>query len=204
MATKILVLGTSNEGKVREMRELLADVRLEIRGLGDFGGLPDVPETGNTFAENAALKASAYARLTGHWALADDSGLEVEALGGSPGVRSARFAGNSASDAENIEKLLQDLKNVESGKRGACFVCEMALSDPEGKIRHEAKGYCRGQISLKPIGFNGFGYDPIFIPDGFSETFGQIPGELKNEISHRTVAARKIKEFFENPGWERT
>ncbi|HUF03838.1 MAG TPA: RdgB/HAM1 family non-canonical purine NTP pyrophosphatase [Aridibacter sp.] len=191
-----VVIGTRNEGKIAELRELLGRTGVELLGLSAFEGLPDVPEDGSTFGENAAQKASAYARLTGNWALADDSGLVVPALGGRPGVFSARFAGKGASDAENTVKLLEKMRDLDSEERSACFVCEMAVADPSGAVIFRSEGRCEGTISHKPFGKNGFGYDPVFIPDGFSETFGELPDDVKSGISHRSAAASKIADFF--------
>jgi XTP/dITP diphosphohydrolase len=193
---KELVIATGNPGKVREMVEMLEGVPLEIRSLADFADLPKVEETGRTFAENAAIKATAYATRTGALVLADDSGLEVPWLGGDPGVRSARFAGENASDAENTAKLLASMKNAEGKDRLACFVCEMAVADPSGEILFRASGTCRGSISHKPSGINGFGYDPVFVPEGFAESFGELPPKIKKNISHRSAALKQIIDFL--------
>lgn len=191
-----LTIGTGNKGKARELAAILVPIGIPIRDLSSFDDLPEPDETGSTFSENAAIKACEYARLTGTWVLADDSGLVVEALGGRPGVWSARFAGNGASDEENIEKLLDEMKDLAGNDREACFVCEMAVAGPEGDLLATSTGTCPGTIALKPSGFNGFGYDPIFIPEGFEQTFGELQDSVKNEISHRTVAARQIRDFF--------
>lgn len=191
-----LTIGTGNKGKARELAAILAPLDIPIRDLSSFGFLPEPEETGATFAENAVIKAREYAKLTGSCVLADDSGLEVEALTGLPGVRSARYARIGASDEENIKKLLEELKDIPEKDRVACFVCEMAVAEPEGSIMVTATGTCPGLITLKPRGHNGFGYDPVFIPEGFEETFGELPDSIKNEISHRTVAARQIRDFF--------
>ena len=185
-----LVIATRNAGKIRELEELLADMPLRLRSLNDFRDGFEPEETGATFAENAALKARSYALQTGVSALADDSGLEVEALGGAPGVFSARYAGANASDQERIEKLLAEIGNSEN--RRARFVCAMAVAGENGAIKFTAEGVCDGQIARSARGNGGFGYDPIFIPDGFSETFGELPNGVKQQISHRKRAISEI------------
>ncbi len=167
-----------------------------MKSLKDFAEIPEVEETGKTFAENAELKAKYYASQTNCWTLADDSGLEVEDLDNAPGIFSARFAGKNASDAENINKLLEDLQKINNSDRKARFVCEMAVSDETGNIKFTAKGFCYGKLAVKPCGYNGFGYDPIFIPNGHFKTFGELPNEIKQQISHRSIAADKIIEYF--------
>lgn len=194
---KQVVIGTRNKGKIAELGDLLGGTGIRLVGLSDFENVPDVPEDGTSFGENAAKKASAYAVRTDNWAVADDSGLVVPALGGKPGIFSARFAGEGASDAENTAKLLKEMHDLEGVKRSACFVCEMAVADPSGVVILTAKGECCGTISHKPFGTNGFGYDPVFIPDGFSKTFGELPDDVKSKISHRSAAASKIADFFE-------
>ncbi|QQS41122.1 MAG: RdgB/HAM1 family non-canonical purine NTP pyrophosphatase [Acidobacteriota bacterium] len=191
-----IVIGTRNEGKISELRGLLERSRVELLGLSSFEGIPEIPEDGATFGENAARKASAYAKLTGNWALADDSGLVVPALGGRPGVFSARFAGIGASDTENTAKLLEEMRDLEDDSRSACFVCEMAVAEPSGEVVFRSEGRCHGTIARKPIGIRGFGYDPVFVPEGFSETFGELSEEVKSRISHRSAAASKIADFF--------
>jgi XTP/dITP diphosphohydrolase len=191
-----LVVGTNNAGKIRELNELLADLPVEIAGLDNFENIADVEETGETFAENAILKATDYARQTGFWALSDDSGLEVEALEGAPGVYSARYAGEGAVDRERIAKLLGELAATGDRTRRARFVCVMAVADQNGEIRYLAEGVCEGAIAPAPSGANGFGYDPIFVPDGFTETFGELSSTVKQEISHRARAIKKIIRFF--------
>ena len=195
-STAEVVVGTRNSGKVAELRGLLRGAPVRLVGLAEFGDLPEVEETGVTFAENAEIKATAFARLTGHWAVADDSGLEVRALGGEPGVRSARYAGEAASDAENTAKLLSKMENFPEDQRAACFVCEMAVARPSGEIVFTSRGECEGRLTRKPIGINGFGYDPIFVPTGFDHTFGELPEAIKSGISHRAAATEKIVEFL--------
>jgi XTP/dITP diphosphohydrolase len=191
-----LVVGTNNAGKIRELNELLEDLPVEICGLSEFKEVEDVEETGTTFTENAVLKASSYARQTGLWALSDDSGLEVEALKGAPGVYSARYAGEKAGDDERIAKLLGELGKTGDRQRRARFVCAMALADANGGLRFLAEGVCDGTITHEPRGANGFGYDPIFVPDGFEHTFGELSSTVKREISHRARAIKKIMRFL--------
>lgn len=191
-----LVVGTNNAGKIKELNELLADLPVGISGLNEFENVYDVEETGTTFEENAVLKANSYALQTGCWALSDDSGLEVEALGGAPGVYSARYAGEGAGNDERINKLLGELAKTGSESRRARFVCVMALADETGEIKFLAEGVCDGVIADQPRGANGFGYDPIFIPEGFEETFGELSSTVKREISHRARAIQKIIRFL--------
>ncbi|MDQ4122106.1 MAG: XTP/dITP diphosphatase [Acidobacteriota bacterium] len=191
-----ILIATGNAGKVREFAELLKDLPIEILGLKHFPEIEEVEETGATFEENAKLKAAGYAVQTGFWTLADDSGLEVEALENAPGVFSARYAGKTASYREKMEKLLAELKKTGDRERKARFVCAIALAAPDGEIVHLESGTCEGQISDKPRGSNGFGYDPVFVPDNFQKTFGELPENIKQEISHRGRATRKIIRFL--------
>ncbi len=195
---KTILLGTRNAGKIKELKRLLDSTELNIVDLNSFRTLEEPVETGKTFAENAAIKASAYAIETNCYALADDSGLEVTVLGGKPGIYSARFAGNNATDAENNRKLLKELAVIESIDRSAQFVCAMSVSNPDGNIIFATSGTCTGTISDKPNGINGFGYDSLFVPSGFDKTFGVLSIEVKAKLSHRAAAARKIKAFLES------
>lgn len=156
-----------------------------IAGLDTFDNIEEVAETGATFSENAQLKAAGYARQTGLAAVADDSGLEVAALGGRPGVLSARYGGDALTFDEKMDKLLAEIASTGSSDRSAQFVCSMALSDPRGKILHAVDGVCPGNIAQYPRGSGGFGYDPIFVPEGYDETFGELPDHVKADISHR-------------------
>jgi len=185
-----LLIATKNAGKIKELKELLIRLPLQIRCLNAFPSITEPEETGANFAENAILKAKYYALQTKLWALADDSGLEVRALNGAPGVFSARYAGEDATAEEKIKKLLQKLNNIKD--RRARFVCTMAIADEMGEIKFVADGVCDGTIALTASGANGFGYDPVFIPDGFSQTFGELSDRIKREISHRARAANKI------------
>ena len=193
-----ILIATKNIGKVRELNGFLADLPLQLRSLDEFSNVIEVEETGATFAENAVLKAKGYARQTGLWALADDSGLEVVALNSAPGIFSARYAGENSTDAEKINKLLEELNKTSDKKRRARFVCAMAISDDKGEIKFLGEGLCNGTIALTPSGIYGFGYDPIFIPAGFKQTFGELSGEIKDKISHRAQAIEKIIRFLSN------
>lgn len=191
-----LLIATNNAGKVREIENFLADLPLELLCLNDFSHVVEPEETGATFVENAVLKAREYALQTGAWSLADDSGLEVEALNGAPGVLSARYAGKNADDRTRIEKLLDEVEETEDRNRRARFVCAMAIADENGEIKFTTEGVCAGAIAPAPVGENGFGYDPIFIPDGFSETFGELSGDIKSRLSHRRAAIDEIIQYL--------
>ncbi len=191
-----IVLATRNKKKLVELERVLAGAHVELLGLDAFPGTPEVEETGATFEENAALKASQVARFTGHYALADDSGLEVDALGGSPGVFSARYSGPQANDQKNLEKLLLELKTVPEGKRTARFRAVMALAAPDGNVIRTFAGVVEGTIGFSPAGANGFGYDPVFYPLGRSRTFAQMAPEEKDALSHRGRALEKLKQYL--------
>ncbi len=199
---KILVAST-NPGKLKELREMLGG-DIEWVGLADFPNIPEIEEDGKTFAENARKKALGYAKATGLWTLADDSGLVVDALGGQPGVKSARFAESHRRDRKerrdlldkkNIEKLRTLLKKIPKEKRTARFVCCLCLASPE-KILIETEGELEGVIGERPVGENGFGYDPIFFVPKLNKTVAQLSSEEKNAISHRGNAIRKLKTLF--------
>jgi XTP/dITP diphosphohydrolase len=192
-----LLLGTRNAGKVHEIRTLLGTPRLNLRSLIDFPGVAVAPEDASTYEENAIAKAQFYAAATGLCALADDSGLEVAALGGIPGVHSARYAGDSASDADRRSLLLRELRKCAASNREARFVCFVAIVSPEGEVLNLSSGECRGRITEAARGESGFGYDPIFIPDGYEETFGELDEAVKNAISHRARALSNTKVFLE-------
>jgi XTP/dITP diphosphohydrolase len=191
-----LLVATNNTGKIKELNELLADLPISLFGLKHFENTLEPEETGATFTENAILKANSYARQTGFWALSDDSGLEVEALNGAPGVFSARYAGVNATDRERIVKLLDELAVSGDKSRRARFVCAMAIADETGEIKFLAEGICDGKIAFNPRGANGFGYDPIFVPDGYEQTFGELSSAIKGKISHRARAIVKIMRFL--------
>jgi XTP/dITP diphosphohydrolase len=187
-----IVIATKNNGKVKELADILADLPVNLRSLNDFENIVEPEETGVDFIENAVLKAREYARQTRLWSLADDSGLEVEALNGAPGVYSARYAGKNATNEQRIEKLLGELEKTDDENRRVRFVCAMAVADATGEIKFVAEGVCNGTITKAPRGANGFGYDPVFVPEGFSETFGELSDDVKREISHRARASKKI------------
>jgi len=187
-----LVIATTNKGKLREIRELLEGLDINVMGLADFAGCPDVVEDGATFRENALKKARAIAAFTGKATLADDSGLAVDALDGAPGVYSARFAGKDADDSKNNRKLLKLLKDTPESGRGARFVCVMALAGP-GIKEVTVRGEVRGRITREPRGESGFGYDPLFCYHRAGMTFAEMGPVEKNKVSHRGRALGKIK-----------
>lgn len=191
MLNKLLV-ATGNQGKLKEIREILSDI--EVLGLSDVGIECDVEETGTTFAENAYIKAFEISKRTGLPVLADDSGLEVEALGGRPGVYSARFAGEHATDDENVNKLLAELKDVPKDKRGARFACAMCLIFPDGRKIETFGTSCPGIIIDSKRGENGFGYDPVFFAPEYGKTFSEMTMEEKNKVSHRKAALAALSE----------
>ena len=182
-------------GKVREYRELLADLPFDVLSLADVGIGVDVAETGATFAENAILKARAYARLSGLLTWADDSGLAVDALDGWPGVHSARHAGPDATDTDRIAILLQRLADIPPAQRGAAFHCVVAIAAPDGRV-WTTEGMCPGVIIDEPTGSGGFGYDPVFFVPQQGKTFAQFSAAEKNAISHRGIAARKAAKLL--------
>lgn len=191
-----LLVATGNKGKIKEIGALLKDAPYEVLGLSDFPGIVEVEETGNTFAENAILKARGYAGQTGCLTLADDSGLEVLALGGAPGVFSARYGGADTGYNEKIALLLDEIDKTGSKDRRARFACVMALASETGGIIHTSEGFCEGRIGFEPVGDNGFGYDPVFIPDGYGSTFGELADDIKQQISHRARAINGIIRFL--------
>ena len=205
-----LLLGTRNAGKVREIETILGNIPWRRRFLDEFANVGVAAETAPTYAENAIAKAQFYARETGLWALADDSGLEVEALNGAPGVYSARYAGEGASDADRRGLLLAELARVngedprvlDAGRhnvganRRARFVCVVAISTPDGRVLTTAEGVCDGKMIFEERGTNGFGYDPLFVPDGFDQTFAELSDSIKNRISHRARALLKTRTFL--------
>ncbi|HQZ95061.1 MAG TPA: RdgB/HAM1 family non-canonical purine NTP pyrophosphatase [Pyrinomonadaceae bacterium] len=191
-----LLIATNNQGKVAELQDLIADFPIELLSLADFPAVVEVDETGSTFAENAELKAAGYARQTSSFALADDSGLEVDALDGRPGVLSARYGGEATTFAEKISMLIDEMKAAESDERRARFVCSISIADTKGTILFTADGVCKGRIADSPRGAGGFGYDPLFIPDGFAQTFGELDRSTKQTISHRSRAFQQIIPFL--------
>ncbi|MFZ2447305.1 MAG: XTP/dITP diphosphatase [Syntrophobacteraceae bacterium] len=194
MTRQILVLATKNKGKSAEIREFLKDFPIEIKDLNDFGPIPEVVEDGASFEENAYKKSSFTAKVLGLAALADDSGLEVDALGGVPGVHSARYAGPNASDPENNARLLRELTGVDDRK--ARFCCVLSLAVPSGPaLTYEA--FCEGVILDSPRGENGFGYDPLFFYPPEAKTFAEMNREEKSRVSHRGRALADLRREFE-------
>ncbi len=191
-----LLIATRNQGKRGELQQLLRGLPFALSDLADFPSINEIPETGKTFVENASLKAAGYARQTGLLTLADDSGLEVHALNGAPGVLSARYAGERASDAERTSKLLNELSQAQPSERNARFVSAVAIANPDGEIMNISIGACEGRIALEPKGTGGFGYDPVFIPAGYDVTFAELKPEIKNQISHRARALTGAHEFL--------
>ncbi|MHB8899599.1 MAG: non-canonical purine NTP pyrophosphatase [Thermoguttaceae bacterium] len=188
----VLVLGTGNRKKGLELAELFEPLGLTLKTLADFDNPLDVVENGRTFADNAALKAAQQARHLDVWVLGEDSGLEVDVLGGAPGIYSARFAGAGANDGSNNRLLLEKLAGVPAEKRTARYVCHMTLSDPSGTLHAESEAYCRGRIGPEPHGTHGFGYDPLFQVLEYHRTFAQLGPRAKAVLSHRARAARQL------------
>ncbi|HUG92757.1 MAG TPA: RdgB/HAM1 family non-canonical purine NTP pyrophosphatase [Planctomycetaceae bacterium] len=184
----MLVLASRNRKKSDEIRALLAPHGVEVVSVAAFPGVPDVVEDGATFAENAAKKAREVAIRVGRWTLAEDSGLRVDALGGAPGVYSARYAGEPSDDLQNNLKLVSELAGVPPERRTARYVCHVALADPAGEIRLSEEATCRGRIVDEPRGRHGFGYDPHFLIPEYHRTFGELGPVVKNQISHRARA----------------
>lgn len=190
----VLVIATRNKGKTAEIKDLLKDFPVDIKNLDDFGPIPTLEEDGDTFDENAYKKASFAARILGLPALADDSGLLVEALGGAPGVHSARYAGENATDEQRFLKLLDDMQG--KSDRQAAFECVISIAVPTGPaLTYEAR--CQGLIAQYPAGANGFGYDPIFYYPPYQKTFAELTREEKNRVSHRGKAFAEFKEEFD-------
>ena len=189
-----LVLATRNHGKTKEIRDLLEGFPVEIKNLDDFGTLSEVEEDGDTFDDNAFKKASFAAKALGLPAMADDSGLEVEALGGAPGVRSARYAGPNATDQNNNAKLLKEMQGKDN--RAAAFMCVISIAVPSG-VALTYEGRCEGLIAQAPAGNQGFGYDPVFYYPPLKKTFAQLTVEEKNRVSHRGKALKEMREEFD-------
>ena len=193
-----LLLASANQGKLRELRTILDGLGVELVGLDEagLGEPPEVEETGETFLENALLKGRGYAAWSGLAAVADDSGLEVDALGGVPGVRSARYAGPGAGDQANLDKLLAALEGVPPERRTARFRCAAVLVDPKGGEWH-AEAAWEGQVLDAPRGTGGFGYDPVFLPDGWDRTSAEVDQATKDAASHRGKAFRALRPAIE-------
>jgi len=195
LPTEILI-ASNNTGKVAELRGLMRKLPLQFKYLRDFSKIEDVEETGSTFEENAILKASEYARRTGMWTIADDSGLEIDALDGRPGVFSARYGGDRLSFVEKMQLILSEMEKSANHSRRARFICVMAVADETGQILFTAEGTCAGEIAESPRGTGGFGYDPIFVPEGFTHTFGELSDAIKQQISHRGRACVLIMRYL--------
>jgi len=192
MSHPIIVLATGNRKKGAEMSELLRYLGLELKTLADFDDKIEVVEDGGSFAENAAIKGVQQARFLKHWVIAEDSGLSVDALGGAPGIFSARFSGENATDESNNHLLLEKLKDLPLPKRGAYYTSHFVITDPTGMVRARCEGRCYGRIRTVPSGFGGFGYDPLFEIVEYHKTFGELSAELKHQISHRGRSARQL------------
>lgn len=195
---KEILIATKNVGKAKEFKTLFDRYGIQVKSLLDFEEeLPDIEETGSTFEENAALKSEGIAELLNMAVMADDSGLVIDALDGRPGIYSARYAGEPKDDKKNIEKVLMELENVPLEERTARFVCVLSVSIP-GQPTIYKKGYCEGTIALEEKGTHGFGYDPIFIPKGYSQTMAELDPEEKNKISHRKNAMVQLEDWIKN------
>lgn len=192
-----LVIATKNKNKIREIKALLKNMPIQVLGLDDGKWqIPEIIEDGKTFKDNAIKKAQTIANITGKIALADDSGIEVDVLKGEPGVYSARFSGEKATDRENNIKLLNLLNDIPADRRGAQFRSVIAIATPQGKAE-VVEGVCRGGVGFSERGGQGFGYDPIFIPAGYNKTFAELSLDIKNKISHRGRALEKAKLILE-------
>lgn len=187
-----VVLASRNQKKSLEIRQLLAPYGIPLVSVADFPEATEVEESGTSFRENAELKASQVAKQTGHWAIGEDSGLQVDALNGAPGIYSARFAGEGATDELNNRKLIDELKDVPEERRGAGYVCHVAVAAPDGTIRLNVEATCRGRIAHEARGNNGFGYDPFFLIREYHRTFGELPSVVKQHLSHRARAFERL------------
>jgi XTP/dITP diphosphohydrolase len=195
-----ILLATTNPGKVREFSDLLGSEKIVWRTLSDFPGITTIDETGSTFRANAILKAGGYAKATNRWTLADDSGLEVDALSGQPGIHSARWAQQhhaGSGDSANNDLLLKQLQSTPDDLRGGRFVCVLALADPAGRIILTARDTVAGRILRAAVGGGGFGYDPLFYIDALQKTTAQLPPHEKHQISHRGKALRRLKKLMD-------
>ncbi len=191
-----LVIATRNEKKEKEIKNLVKDLGMVITSLKDYPQLPEIKEDEDTYTGNAVKKAESVAAFTNKWTLADDSGLEVDALNGQPGIYSARFAGKEQDDRANIRKLLRLMKDVPQGKRQARFRCAIAISRPGGEVIKTFEGVCEGLISFKVRGRFGFGYDPVFVIPAYNKTFAELGPAIKDQISHRSSALNQARTFI--------
>jgi XTP/dITP diphosphohydrolase len=187
-----LIVASRNRKKSGEISDLLAPYGIEVISVSEIAGVPEVVENGSTFAENAAKKASETARALSLWTLGEDSGLEVAALAGAPGIYSARFSGPNATDESNNAKLMSELSAVPEERRDARYVCNVALADRSGAIRLQVEAYCRGRMIREPQGTNGFGYDPYFLIREYHRTFGELSPAVKRRLSHRARAFERL------------
>lgn len=192
-----IVLATRNKKKVEEIQRIIGDMDVKFLTLNDFASCPEIEEDSDTFEGNASKKAVEIMKCTGKPAVADDSGLEVFALGNVPGVRSARYAGDSAKDIDNVKKLLHDMKGLPDGGRGARFVCCITLALPDGRVE-SFWGFSEGSIGTEPHGEMGFGYDPVFYPSGHTRTFAEMAPAEKDTLSHRKAALEKLRMYLKN------
>ena len=197
MFMKELIVASRNKGKVGEIKELLADLPYRVTSLLEYPDLPEVIEDGKTYQANALKKAREIALATGKMTMSDDSGIEVKALGNAPGIYSARFAGEGASEKARNKKLFAMLKDVPIRKRQARYRCVIALVDAKGRELGMVQGTCGGFIALKEMGENGFGFDPLFLLKRYNKTFGQLPSSLKAKISHRARALKKFRRLLD-------
>ena len=187
-----IVLASRNQKKCKEIHDLLDPYGFELLSVADFPNVAEVEETGSTFAENAALKATEVAVATAHWAIGEDSGLMVDALGGAPGIYSARYSGEGATDEKNNAKLMEELKDVPQEKRAAGYICSIAVADATGNVQLAVEASCRGRIAFSAQGNNGFGYDPYFLIPEYHCTFGELSPLVKQHLSHRARAFRLL------------
>src|SRR5687768_3265508 len=191
-----IVIATQNPGKIVEVVSILEGLPFKLLSLANFTNVMAVEESGDTFAANATLKAQGYAKQTGHCSIADDSGLEVDALGGAPGIISARFAGEDVNDADRVSFLLSRIQVMPEAERTARFRCTIAVADSKGELMHLANGVCEGTIAFQPRGDHGFGYDSVFIPAGHEWTFAEMELEVKNQLSHRALALSQLRRYL--------
>ena len=198
MSSRTIVLASRNKKKTKEVSEILSAVGFTVIPVTNFSDVPDVEEDGQTFAENAAKKASQVAGQLNQWVIGEDSGLMVDALNGAPGIYSARYSGAGATDERNNAKLMADLANFPDENRGAGYICSVALSNPVGEIRIACEGTCRGRILREANGEGGFGYDPYFLISEYHLTFGQLSSVVKHRLSHRARAFAKFIPLLQN------
>ena len=198
MSSRTIVLASRNKKKTKEVSEIVASAGFTVIPVTDFPGVAEVEEDGQTFAENAAKKASQVARHLNRWVIGEDSGLMVDALNGAPGIYSARYSGAGATDERNNAKLIADLALISDDNRGAGYICSVALSNPHGEIRLACEGTCRGRILREPNGEGGFGYDPYFLIPEYHLTFGQLSSVVKHRLSHRARAFAKFIPLLQN------